>query len=594
MEKIAVGIDLGTTYSAVAVYRNGKSEIIQNDQGNRTTPSVVAFTSTQRLVGEAAAFQAANNPENTIYGVKRLMGRNMDDPAIQQDIKSWPFCVMQENNMVKLDVKHKGERKRLVPEQISAAILEKMKETAESFLGTEVKDVVVTCPAYFNNSQRQATKDAAQIAGLNVLRMINEPTAAAIAYGLNVNHTGRKNILIFDFGGGTFDVTILTIKDKDYKVRATNGDTHLGGEDFDQRMVEHFVSEFKRKNNRDISSDKGLMRNLKTHCERAKKILSVATKAEFVLEGTDLVGSLSRARFEDMNEDLFEKAIKLVGETLRDAEMSKNEIDEVVLVGGSSRIPKIQEMLSEFFDGKALSQKINPDEAVALGAAVQAALLQENVEKQLKGLKMCDVCPLSLGSEVRDGSVSVIIKRNSPIPIKSSKNFVTCHDYQESASVRIFEGERLMSKDNNFLGEFTVSGIPPMLRGQAKIENVYEIDENGILKVTAVTAGSSKSITITNKSRLSKDDATRLAVEAAKFKEEDKMHEERLKAYNSFERYLYDIRRKITSLATESKQKKAKGIVGDFSKWLEDHPLASKEEFEKKEHDLREYWHQIQ
>ncbi|XP_063709914.1 heat shock cognate 71 kDa protein-like [Culicoides brevitarsis] len=483
MTSPAIGIDLGTTYSAVAVFRNGNAEIIANDQGNRVTPSCVAFESHQKIVGEAALYQAAQNLTDTIYGVKRLMGRKFTDSAIQSDIRTWPFKVVNENDKIKIET---SNATRYSPEQVSAEILGKMKKIAETFLGVKIKDVVITCPAYFNNAQREATKDAAEIAGLNVLRMINEPTAAAIAYGLNVNHTERKNILIFDFGGGTFDVTILTIKGKDYKVLATNGDTHLGGEDFDQRMVEHFVSEFKRKNNRDIRDDKSLMRNLKTHCERIKRILSMVSQAEFALEGTNLSSTITRARFEDLNYDLFEKSITLVADALRDADMSKNEIDEVVLAGGSSRIPKVQEMLSDFFNGKTLNKQVNPDEAVAMGAAVQAALLQENVEKQLKGLKLCDVCPLSLGSSIIDGSVKVVIKRNTPIPVKAFDLFTTIFDNQTTIDVAIYEGERVMAQDNHFLGRFTLSGIPPMPHGEPDIKHIYEIDENGILKVKSI------------------------------------------------------------------------------------------------------------
>lgn len=521
------------------------------------------------------------------------MGRSFDDPAIQPDIESWPFTVLKDNDLVKIEVDFKGQRKRYFPEEISAAILEKMKTTAELFLGVPIKDVVITCPAYFNNSQRQATKDAAGIAGLNVLRMINEPTAAAFAYGLSDNSSNqRRNALIFDFGGGTFDVSILAIIGKEYRVIATNGDTHLGGEDFDQRMVDFFVGEFRRKHNRDISKDKGLMRLLKSHCERAKRILSFANKAEFALEGSNLTGSISRARFEDLNDDLFQKSIDLVSDTLKEAKITKHVIDEVVLVGGSTRIPKIQEMLSKFFDGKALNHRVNPDEAVAMGAAIQAGLLQNELPDKLKGLKLSDVCPLSLGCEIFDGSVCVMIKRNTPIPTKVTSIFCTAHDNQTSVLTKVYEGERVMAKDNHLLGEFQIDNIPPMLRGKADIERTLEIDANGILTVTSYVplSGSTSNLTIQNNSRFTKDVAQRLAAEAERFREEDLEHQKRLVVFNAFEKSVYDIKRQINSMEAGPVKHSAKFMIDQYVDFLEDNRDASKRVLEEKLEKLTNAW----
>lgn len=525
------------------------------------------------------------------------MGRNISEEVIQQDIKAWPFRVVQDGP-VKVEVSYKGERNRYFPEEISAAILEKMKKTAEAFLEMPVNDVVITCPAYFNNSQRQATKDAAIIAGLNVLRMINEPTAAAMAYGLNVNNVGRNNILIFDFGGGTFDVSIMTMKGQEFKVRAVTGDTHLGGEDIDQRMVNYFVNEFNRKYGRDISEDKSLMHNLKLHCERAKKMLSGTdvTTANFVLEGTNLAGNISRSCFEELNYELFEQSVNLVAIALNDAEMDKDDIDQVVLVGGSSRIPKIREMLFDIFGEKIRNQRINPDEAVALGAAIQAGLLQNQISDRLKGLKLCDVCPLSLGSRLHDGSFDVIIKRNTAIPTSASSTFYNAFDNQTSMIVEIYEGERTMAKDNHFLGQFILSDIPKTKRGETAIQDTYEIDANGILKVTAVVlaSGTSKSLTITNASRANAIDVKKLADNAANFREEDALHQERLVALNAFEAQLFQMKRKINTLRSVARQKEAEAIRDTFLRWFEQNQMASKEEFFQKQCELEELWKRFQ
>ncbi|CAH2083447.1 unnamed protein product [Euphydryas editha] len=596
---VAIGIDLGTVCSCVAVWLKSDVQVIPNEQGSSITPSYVAFTPRERLIGEPAKSQASVNATNTVFGAKRLIGRTFDDVGLQMDLRHFPFSVINQNGKPKICINYRYKKRVFAPEEISAMIIFRMKEIAENFLGCKVDKAVITVPAYFNDSQRQATRLAGEISGLEVIRIINEPTAAALAYGLNNDLKGERNVLVYDLGGGTFDVSILSIsEDSVYQVKSTAGNSRLGGEDFDNRLVAYFIEDFRKRYKKEVKSARAL-RRLKCAAEKAKRLLTSAVEAvvqiESLSDGIDYKGLVTRVLFEELCSDLFKDTLRSVERALMDAGMMKNDIDDVILVGGSTRIPKIRKMLSEYFDGKEPMGSINPDEAIACGAAIHAAMLSGEKNEKMKDLLLIDVVPLSLGVETAHGLMYKVIQRNTPIPCKQVKEITTLEDYQISMTIEIFEGERSLTKDNHLLGVFELHNIPPVPRGVAKVDVTFDIDVNGILTVSARdrSTGNCKSVTIKNVNRLTQQEICRMVTDAAKFREEDEENRRRLEVRNQLETYIYNVKRSVVESLVELSGDECTEMIGECKaaiSWLDENPDCLREEYERKMSELLRCW----
>ncbi|XP_050678910.1 heat shock protein 68-like [Leptidea sinapis] len=594
---VIVGIDLGTTYSCVAVWTNNSAEVIVNEQGNRTTPSYVAFTPRERLIGEAAKNQAAVNPSNTIFAVKRLIGRRFDDVGLHMDLMHLPIKVINDNGKPKILVEYRGVKRKFSPEEICSMLLYRMKEVAENYLGDKVDKAVVTVPAYFTDAQRHATILAGKIAGLDVVKILNEPTASALAYGYDKKLKG--NVLIYDLGGGTFDVSILSIVNSVYKVKATAGNSRLGGEDFDHRLVTYFAEDFCKMFGVEIIRNARCVRRLKSAAEKVKHILTSSQEAtvhiEGLYDGIDYTGCVTRVFFEELCSDLFSDTLKPIERVLRDAHMQKCNIGKIILVGGSTRIPKIRSMVKEYFDGRDITTSINPEEAIAQGAAIQAVIMTQKCKNMIQDVSLVDVVPLTLGVETARGMMFDVVERNTSIPCRKTKEITTLEDYQTAMTIEVFEGERALTRDNNLLGVFELGNIPPVPRGVAKIDLIFEIDANGILTVSArdKSTGNMKSITIENTHRYNKNEVCKMIADAEKFHEEDEENKLRLEVRNQLETYIYSVKQTVVENLESVSGDECAAMIGeckDALSWLNENMDCLREEYERKMSELLRRW----